>query len=63
MSLISFLMSLGSMSHVDFKKWPCRPVEFKGQGSYNTQLAELLRLTAQPIENIQTRYLIKRVWH
>ena len=20
------------MSHVDFKKWPCRPVEFKGQG-------------------------------
>ena len=24
-------MSLGSMSHVDFKKWPCRRVEFKGQ--------------------------------
>ena len=20
------------MSHVDFKKWQCRPVEFKGQG-------------------------------
>ena len=20
------------MSPVDFKKWPCRPVEFKGQG-------------------------------
>ena len=32
MSLILFLMSLGSMSHVDFKKGPCQPVEFKGQG-------------------------------
>ena len=20
------------MSHVDFKKWPCHPVEFKGRG-------------------------------
>ena len=25
-------MSLSSMSHVDFKKTPCRCVEFKGQG-------------------------------
>ena len=32
MSLIFFLMSIGFMSHVDFKKGPCRPVEFKGQG-------------------------------
>ena len=32
MSLIFFPMSLGSMSHVDFKKWQCRPVDFKGQG-------------------------------
>ena len=24
----------GSMSHVDFKKWPCRPVKFKGQGPH-----------------------------
>ena len=32
MSIIYFLMSISSMSHVDFKKWPCRPVEFKGQG-------------------------------
>ena len=23
------------MSHVDFKKWPCRPVEFKGQGPHH----------------------------
>ena len=32
MSLIFFPMSIGFMSHVDFKKWPCRRVEFKGQG-------------------------------
>ena len=28
------LLSLSSMSHVDFKKWPCRCVEFKGQDTY-----------------------------
>ena len=28
-------MSIGSMSHLDFKKLPCRPVEFKGQGPYS----------------------------
>ena len=33
MSLIVLSMSIGSMSHVDFKKWPCHPVEFKGQES------------------------------
>ena len=32
MSLIIFPVSIGFMSHVDFKKRPCRPVEFKGQG-------------------------------
>ena len=32
MSLIFFPMSIGFMSHVDFKKRPCRPVKFKGQG-------------------------------
>ena len=30
-SLIVFLMSLGSMSHVGSKKGPCRLVGFKGQ--------------------------------
>ena len=25
------------MSHVDFKKWPCRPVEFKGQGPLTSE--------------------------
>ena len=32
MSLIFFLMSLGSMSHVSLKKCPCRRVEFRGRG-------------------------------
>ena len=32
MSLIFFPMSIGFMSYVDFKKWLCCPVEFKGQG-------------------------------
>ena len=32
MSLIFFPMSIGFMSHVDFKKGPCCPVKFKGQG-------------------------------
>ena len=27
-----FLMSLSPMSHVEFKKWSCRPVDFRGQG-------------------------------
>ena len=30
MSLILFLMSIGSMSHVDFKKSLCRPVKDLG---------------------------------
>ena len=28
-----FLMPMGFMSHVNFKKWLCHPVEFKGQES------------------------------
>ena len=31
MSLILFPMSKGFMSHVDFRKWPCYPIGFKGQ--------------------------------
>ena len=27
-------MSLSPMSHVEFKKCPCRRVEFRGQGPY-----------------------------
>ena len=33
-----FFMSIDSMSHVDCKKWPCRPVNFKGQGPYKSVL-------------------------
>ena len=28
-------MSLSPMSHVEFKKVPCRPVDFRGQGPYH----------------------------
>ena len=27
-------MSLSPMSHVEFKKVPCRPVDFRGQGPF-----------------------------
>ena len=33
MSVIFINMSIGLMSHIDFKKRPCRPVKFKGQES------------------------------
>ena len=36
MSVIFFLMSISYMSHVDFKKCLCRPVNFKGQGPHFT---------------------------
>ena len=29
-----FLVSIGFMSPVDFKKWPCCPVEIKDPGPY-----------------------------
>ena len=37
---ILMVMSLGPMSPVDFKKWPCRPVEFKGQSFVSNSLSE-----------------------
>ena len=33
MSNLKDVLSLGSMSYVDFNKWPCRHVDFKGPGS------------------------------
>ena len=30
-----FFMSIGVLSFVDFMKWPCRLVKFKGQGPLN----------------------------
>ena len=38
MSLIIIPMSIGSMSHVDFKKWLCRPVEFRGKSPHYVTL-------------------------
>ena len=35
MSIVFFLMSIGSMSHVEIKKQPCRPVKFNDQGPFN----------------------------
>ena len=32
MLFIIYLLSIGPMPHVDFKKWPCRRVKFRGQG-------------------------------
>ena len=31
-------MLLSPISHVEFKKWPCRPVDFRGQGPFFTYL-------------------------
>ena len=36
MSFSFILLSLGSMSHVDFKKWSCRHVHLKGQVPHNS---------------------------
>ena len=47
MSLVFFPMSIGFMSHVNFKKRPWRPVKFKGQEpkSVFALLMELLYFT------------------
>ena len=49
MSIIFVLTLIGSISHVDFKKWPCRPVDFKSQGpwanSTNLATGPLVRFT------------------
>ena len=37
MSCQFFLMTISCMWHVDFKKWPCRPVEFKGRVPHHYQ--------------------------
>ena len=36
MSVAFFLLSMSSMSPVDFQKWPWRPDKFKGQGPFHT---------------------------
>ena len=59
MSLIFFPMSIGFMSHVNFKKMPCRPVEyFKGQGPQtsvsplNGNVAVFCQTVAKHVEEI-----------
>ena len=44
MSFIFILMSLGSMSHVGFKKWPCRCVEFKGQDPHRAVVSMMTKV-------------------
>ena len=46
MSIVFCLMSIGSMSHVGFKKQPCRPVELKGQGPKNEASLEHMVIVA-----------------
>ena len=47
MSLIFFPMSIGFMSHVDFKKRACRPVDFKGQGPQHCHSTGVLAACGQ----------------
>ena len=43
-------MSIAFMSHVDFKKWPCHPVEFKGQGA----ISQMGRVGRPPVDGLTT---------
>ena len=38
MSLFFLVMLISPMSHVDYKKRPCRPVDFRGLGPYAKQM-------------------------
>ena len=53
------------MSPVDFKKWPCRPVEFRGQGplprTCNRKFSNLNILLAILSRPIPIRFILKRV--
>ena len=56
MSLIFFPMLIGSMSHVNFKKWLCGPVAFKGQGP-------LYQCTAEGFEHSGPTCTVGYSWH
>ena len=47
-SLFFLAMSISPTSHVDFKKWPCRCVEFRGQGPYIYRLQSIVGLGTRP---------------
>ena len=55
MSIVFFCMSIGSMLHVDFKKWPCRLVEFKGQGPSVCPTAHLLYMMVGTLYHCENR--------
>ena len=59
MSLIVFPMSIGFVSRVDFKKWPCHPVEIKGQGplvSLRPSVIPILIRIVLGIQTVKTKY-------
>ena len=40
------------MTHVDFKKWLCRHVEFRGQGQYNFSLLSNFSIVLKSREDL-----------
>ena len=49
-----FPVSIGFMSHVDLKNWPCHPVEFKGQGP-----SVWVGITSTEDVNVMTEWAIR----
>ena len=47
MSVLFILVLISSMSHVDFKKYLCCPVDFKGQGPLGSKLTDVVSMVAQ----------------
>ena len=54
-----FVMSVSSMSYVDFKKWPCCPVEFKDQGPYQCNWTRLCLDMGFAWRQIHDKYQLK----
>ena len=36
---------MSSMSHVEFKKWQCHPVDFRGQGPFKRRVCNYILVT------------------
>ena len=46
-------MSLSPMSHVEFKKYQCRPVNFRGQGPYLfLKFVEMMRRSEESVVDV-----------
>ena len=56
LSLLFLIITLRCMSNLDFKKWQCRHVEFKGQGPISTVVLrmEVREGTHRPCMSIPT---------